>query len=137
MGLPKTGNDTQASRGGVAMAIRKNSFTVKTKIHAKSKKIQGATWLLTKGRLLPTIHVTGIYIGPFPKTSPREIQDFYYKLNKTSDAPSPPTSMRRYSDHYHLYTGDLNAHTGAKIEKHISHEEKFPPKKETPQIHHQ
>jgi len=42
MGPPrkdKTRNDTQASRGGVAMAIRKNSFTVKTKIHEKSEKI--------------------------------------------------------------------------------------------------
>jgi len=69
MGPPKTnkaGNDTQASRGGVAIAIRKNSFTVKTKIHETSEMIQAATWSLTEGRLLPSIHVTGIYISPSP-----------------------------------------------------------------------
>jgi len=114
------------------MAIRKKSFTVKTKIHEKSEKIQGATWSLTEGRLLPTIHFTGIYISPSPKTSPREIKDFYYKLNKPFHAPSPPTSMRRYSDHNHLYTGDLNAQTGTEIEKHISHAEKTPPRKGDP-----
>jgi len=40
--------------------------------------------------------------------------------------------MRRYSDHYHLYIGDLNAHTGTETEKHISHAEKIPPRKGDP-----
>jgi len=72
------GNDTQISRREVAIAIRKNSFTVKTQIHDRPGKIQAATWSLTEGRLLSAFNVIGIYISPSSKTSPREIKDFHH-----------------------------------------------------------
>jgi len=40
--------------------------------------------------------------------------------------------MRRYSDHYHLYTGDLNAHIDTETGEHIAHAEKIPLQKGDP-----
>ena len=60
----KDGNPTLGTRGGILLATRKNTFAISEKIHHHTDLYQTATWTLSAGEFLPTIHITGVYLSP-------------------------------------------------------------------------
>ena len=126
----KKGDAAADTRGGVALATRKNTFQISKKVHFEKKtEYQATTWTLKDGDYNTKVHITGVYLSPDSQIPPREISKLLDCINDHFIPPEPPTAHAPHSSNYHIITGDFNAWTGNEDEEHLGEQDTHIPER--------